>query len=77
MGTSKGYHLYVGGNGGVKPRMADLLLENLQADQLIPVIDSVIEYYKEKGKPQERLGRLIDRIGLEELRSHAQQAIGA
>ena len=77
MGTSKGYHLYVGGNGGVKPRMADLLLENLQADQLIPVIDSVIEYYKEKGKPQERLGRLIDRIGLEELRSYAQQAIGA
>lgn len=77
MGTSKGYHLYVGGNGGVKPRIADLLLENLQADQLIPVIDSVIEYYKEKGKPQERLGRLIDRIGLEELRSHAQQAIGA
>ncbi len=77
MGTSKGYHLYVGGNGGVKPRMADLLLENLQADQLIPVIDSVVEYYKEKGKPQERLGRLIDRIGLEELRNQANQAIGA
>lgn len=77
MGTSKGYHLYVGGNGGVKPRMADLLLENLQADQLIPAIDSVVEYYKEKGKPQERLGRLIDRIGLEELRLQAKQAIGA
>lgn len=77
MGTSKGYHLYVGGNGGVKPRIADLLLENLQADQLIPAIDSIIEFYKEKGKPQERLGRLIDRIGLEDLRSQAKQAIGA
>lgn len=77
MGTSKGYHLYVGGNGGVKPRMADLLLENLTADQLIPAIDSIIEYYKEKAKPQERLGRLIDRMGLEDLRSQAIQAIGA
>lgn len=67
MGTSKGYHLYVGGNGGVKPRPADILLENLQKDQIIPVIDAVISYYKENAKPQERLGRLIDRIGIEGL----------
>lgn len=75
MGTSKGYHLYVGGNGGVKPRTADVLLENLKSEQLIPVIDSVIEYYKEKAKPQERIGRLIDRIGLDELRAKAQLAL--
>lgn len=75
MGTSKGYHIYVGGNGGVKPRTADLLLENLKSDQLIPVIDSVIEYYKEKAKPQERIGRLIDRIGLDELRTKAKLAL--
>jgi hybrid cluster-associated redox disulfide protein len=77
MGTSKGYHLYVGGNGGVKPRLADLLLENLQSEQLIPAIDSVIEYYKGKAKPQERLGRLIDRIGLDELRIQVKDVIGA
>lgn len=77
MGTSKGYHLYVGGNGGVKPRIADLLIENLQSEQLIPAIDSVIEYYKQKAKPQERLGRLIDRIGLDELRDQVKSAMGA
>jgi hybrid cluster-associated redox disulfide protein len=77
MGTSKGYHLYVGGNGGVKPRLADLLLENIQSDQLIPAIDSVIEYYKEKAKPQERIGRLIDRVGLDELRSYVENSISA
>ena len=75
MGTSKGYHVYVGGNGGVKPRQGDLLLENLKKDQLIPVMDAVLAYYKEKAKPQERIGRLIDRIGLEELKTVAQEAL--
>ncbi|WP_425802070.1 DUF1858 domain-containing protein [Desulfitobacterium sp. Sab5] len=75
MGTSKGYHLYVGGNGGVKPRQGNLLLENLQKDQLIPVIDAVVEYYKKTAKQNERLGRLIDRIGLENLREHANRAL--
>ena len=77
MGTSKGYHIYVGGNGGVKPRLADLLLQNLQSEQLIPAIDAVIDYYKENAKPQERIGRLIDRKGLDELRSHVENAVSA
>jgi hybrid cluster-associated redox disulfide protein len=75
MGTSKGYHIYVGGNGGVKPRRGDLLLENLQSDQLIPVIDKVIEYYKENAKPQERIGRMIDRIGLDELKAKVENIV--
>lgn len=76
MGTSKGYHLFVGGNGGVKPRFAELLIENLQKEQISPAVDAVIQYYKEKAKPQERLGRLLDRIGKEELRAHVEKAIG-
>lgn len=75
MGTSKGYHLYVGGNGGVKPRLADVLLENLQREQLLPAVDAVVAYYKDKAKPQERLGRLIDRIGIDELKAFVENAI--
>lgn len=75
MGTSKGYHLYVGGNGGVKPKIADLLLENLQDEQIVPVVDAVVEYYKGKAKPQERLGRLLDRIGKEELHQHVDKVL--
>lgn len=77
MGTSKGYHLYVGGNGGVKPRFADLLIENLQHDQLVLAVDAVVNYYKETAKPNERLGRLIDRIGLDDLRAKVSQVISA
>lgn len=74
MGTSKGYHLYVGGNGGVKPRQGNILLENLQKGEIIPVVDAVIAYYKENAKPQERLGRMIDRMGIEGLLEDAKQA---
>jgi hybrid cluster-associated redox disulfide protein len=72
MGTSKGYHLYVGGNGGVKPRQGNILLENLQKEQVLPAIDAVITYYKENARPQERIGRLIDRIGIEGLKDYAE-----
>jgi hybrid cluster-associated redox disulfide protein len=75
MGTSKGYHLYVGGNGGVKPRRGEILLENLQKEQILPVVDAVISYYKENAKPQERLGRLIDRIGIDGLHEYAEKAM--
>jgi hybrid cluster-associated redox disulfide protein len=77
MGTSKGYHLYVGGNGGVKPRQGNLLLENLQPDQLLPAVDAVINYYKDTAKQNERLGRLIDRIGFDELRERVNQVLSA
>lgn len=75
MGTSKGWHVYVGGNGGVKPRLSDLLLENLQSDEVLPAVDAIIEYYKEKAKPQERIGRLIERLGKDELTDVVKQKI--
>ncbi|KLU61187.1 nitrite reductase [NAD(P)H] [Peptococcaceae bacterium CEB3] len=75
MGTSKGYHLYVGGNGGVKPRLADLLWENLRENERFPAVEAVMEYYKERAKPQERLGRLLDRLGLDELRQRVSRAL--
>jgi len=75
VGTSKGFQLYVGGNGGVKPRFAELLVKNLQPSQVLPAVDAVIEYYKETAKPQERMGRMIERLGLEEMRSRVEKAV--
>ena len=65
MGTAKGFHVYVGGNGGVKPRPADLLAENLSSEVALQVADKVIGYFKVMGRSDERLGKMIDRIGFE------------
>ncbi|MDI6811928.1 MAG: DUF1858 domain-containing protein [Desulfitobacteriaceae bacterium] len=75
MGTSRGYHLFVGGNGGVKPRLADLLWENLKAEERLPAVQAVVEYYRQNARPQERLGRLIDRVGLDGLKGRVREAV--
>ena len=43
--TEKGYSLYVCGNGGAKPRHADLLAADLDEDTAIRYIDRFLMYY--------------------------------
>jgi nitrite reductase (NADH) large subunit len=43
--TEKGYNLYVCGNGGAKPRHADLLVADIDEDTAIKYIDRFFMYY--------------------------------
>ncbi|HKU37789.1 MAG TPA: nitrite reductase large subunit NirB [Polyangiales bacterium] len=43
--TEKGWNLYVCGNGGAKPRHADLLASDIDADTCIRYIDRFLMYY--------------------------------
>jgi nitrite reductase (NADH) large subunit len=43
--TENGWNLYVGGNGGFRPRHADLLLTDLDTGTLIRAIDRFIMFY--------------------------------
>lgn len=65
IGTRQGYTIMVGGNAGVKPRLADVLIENVPQEDVLPLIDKVVTYYKENGKSYERIGTMIQRLGLE------------
>ncbi len=64
-GKPKGWTLVIGGNVGAKPRIADELFVGLSDEQAIAAIETVIAYYKENAKKGERLGKMIDRTGLE------------
>jgi NAD(P)H-nitrite reductase large subunit len=68
VGTPKGWRLLAGGNGGPNPRLADLLAKDLDTDEALALIDKVVEYYRANAKPRERIGRMIERIGLENVR---------
>ncbi len=65
IGEADGWKLVIGGNVGASPRIADELLTGLDDDQALGAGKKVIEYYKENGKKGERLGKMIDRIGLD------------
>lgn len=43
--TDAGWNLYVGGNGGMKPRHADLLASDLDRESLIKLIDRFMMFY--------------------------------
>ena len=43
--TEKGWNLYVCGNGGMRPRHADILASDLTKEQLVQLIDRVLMFY--------------------------------
>lgn len=68
MGTPKGYVVMVGGNAGFKPRLGDKIASQLEPDQVIEMVEKIINWYKQNGKRNERIGALIERIGLDKFK---------
>ncbi len=66
-GTETGWSVMVGGMGGIKPRLAEVLVENVSSRQAEEIVENVITYYKENGK-RARIGFMLDKIGIETLR---------
>ena len=67
-GTQNGWSITIGGNGSAKPRLADLLIEDLTFEHAEEMVAKLIDYYIENSK-RERMGRMIDRIGLDCIKS--------
>jgi NAD(P)H-nitrite reductase large subunit len=67
-GNKKGWNLVVGGSSARRPRIGDLVRENLSEDQVIPLIQRILEHYRKEGKKRERMAKFIDRIGIENVK---------
>jgi nitrite reductase (NADH) large subunit len=68
--TDKGWNLYVCGNGGMKPRHADLLASDLDSDTLIKYVDRLLMFYVRTADRLQRTATWLDNMegGLEYLR---------
>jgi nitrite reductase (NADH) large subunit len=68
--TEKGWNLYVCGNGGAKPRHADLLAADLDADTCIRYIDCFLMYYTQTADRLTRTSVWLEKLegGIEYLR---------
>lgn len=69
MGKKTGWTLMVGGNGASRPRLAEVLAEGLDGDTSLALIAKVVAYYKENGKKGERIGKMLDRLGLDAMKT--------
>ncbi len=61
------YKIYVGGTWGKECRIGTPLSRMLSRDEIMPAIESTMLWFKLNAEPKERLGRAIDRIGIDDL----------
>ena len=59
------YRIYIGGTWGKHTRMGSPLSRLVTKEEILPILEKTMLWFKENGLPKERLGKAIDRIGLE------------
>ena len=67
-GKKAGWNLVVGGSSARRPRVGDLIREQLSEAEVIPLVKQVLEYYRDNGNKRERLARFVDRMGIENIK---------
>jgi nitrite reductase (NADH) large subunit len=69
--TEQGWNLYVGGNGGFRPRHADLFLSDVDTDTLVRTVDRFLMYYIRTADRLQRTASWIESLdgGLDHLRA--------
>jgi len=60
--TEKGWNLYVCGNGGMKPRHADLLAKDLSSKELVQFIDRFLMFYIRTGDRLQRTSTWLENL---------------
>jgi nitrite reductase (NADH) large subunit len=69
--TEQGWNLYVGGNGGFRPRHAELLVSDVDSDTLVRTIDRFLMFYVRTADRLQRTAGWIEALdgGLDHLRA--------
>lgn len=67
-GRKSGWTVIFGGNAGGKPRIGDVIAENLSSEEVVDLARRCFEYYASNGKKKKRTARFIERIGIEEFK---------
>lgn len=68
VGRAKGWTVLVGGNAASRPRIADKLMDNLTTEEALRITEKIIGYFEKNGRKGQRLGHLIESIGIEAFR---------
>ncbi|KAI5795278.1 hypothetical protein EDC01DRAFT_78928 [Geopyxis carbonaria] len=60
--TDKGYNIYVGGNGGSKPRHAEILIKDCPLPDVIPTLDRYLMFYIRTADKLQRTARWMEAL---------------
>jgi len=68
IGGPNGWKILVGGNGGSRPRMAQVLVEDLPTDEeALAVVARLVSWFSAAGKKC-RIGKIVEEMGIEAFR---------
>jgi NAD(P)H-nitrite reductase large subunit len=70
IGKKKGWTVSFGGNAGGRPRIGEIVAENLESEEAIALVRKCLTYYKENAKPRERTARFMERTGIQGLQTY-------
>ena len=65
IGKKNGWSLIFGGNSGGRPRIGDIVAENLDKERLLSLVRGGLEYYRDNAKARERTARFMERTGID------------
>lgn len=65
IGDRDGWIITIGGNVGAEPRIGKELISGLDDEKALRAVENVVIYYKNNAKSNERLGKMIERVGLD------------
>ncbi|KAF2639635.1 nitrite reductase [Massarina eburnea CBS 473.64] len=60
--TEKGFNIFVGGNGGAKPRHSELLAKDVPPDDIIPILDRYLSFYIRTADKLQRTARWVENL---------------
>lgn len=60
--SEKGFNIFVGGNGGAKPRHSELLAKDVPPDDVIPILDRYLMFYIQTADRLQRTARWIEQL---------------
>ncbi|MCJ1278269.1 hypothetical protein MMC21_006084 [Puttea exsequens] len=60
--TERGFNVFVGGNGGAKPRHSELLAKDVPPDDVVPILDRYLMLYIRTADKLQRTARWIEQL---------------
>ena len=68
--AKEGFLVTAGGSGGYHPRVADVIIDKIDEKEALRIVDNIFDYYISNAEMGEKLGFMIDRIGIDEFKKH-------
>jgi NAD(P)H-nitrite reductase large subunit len=77
VGTNKGWRILVGGNAGPRPRIGDVLIDDVPDEAaVLEIVARVVDFYR-RSPQQGRIGKLVEEIGIDAFRAEIFGNVGS